>query len=138
MLTLRPNKNYKLYDTNHSNPTDCRSNDSSDNPFSRTTDSYQAQLYKVYAQEKTERPDKRQREHPAPILCHISVTDGIRIPGINVSEIESFEIYDTEGNCVAAYSSEQEFIDTLPTLHGEYQLCFVTDDFDLRGWIYLN
>lgn len=103
-----------------------------------TTDSYQAQLYKVYAQEKTERPDKRQREHPAPILCHISVTDGIRIPGINVSEIESFEIYDTEGNCVAAYSSEQEFIDTLPTLHGEYQLCFVTDDFDLRGWIYLN
>lgn len=105
---------------------------------SPTTDSYQAQLYKVYTQENTNRPDKRHREHPAPLPCQISVDEGIRIPGINVSEIESFEIYDTEGNCVAAYSSEQEFIDTLPTLHGEYQLCFVTDDFDLRGWIYLN
>ena len=105
---------------------------------SPTTDSYQAQLYKVYTQENTNRPDKGRREHPAPLPCQISVDEGIRIPGINVSEIESFEIYDTEGNCVAAYSSEQAFIDTLPTLHGEYQLRFVTDDFDLRGWIYLN
>lgn len=103
-----------------------------------TTDSYQAQLYKVYTQENTNRPDKGRREHPAPLPCQISVDEGIRIPGINVSEIESFEIYDTEGNCVAAYSSEQDFIDTLPTLHGEYQLRFVTDDFDLRGWISLN
>lgn len=107
---------------------------------SPATDSYQVSLYKIYADEKPqhENPDKRQRGHPAPLPCQISVDEGIRIPGINVSEIESFEIYDTEGNCVAAYSSEQEFIDTLPTLHGEYQLCFVTDDFDLRGWIYLN
>lgn len=107
---------------------------------SPTTVSYQVQLYKVYAQEEPRHPDpdKRHREHPAPLPCQISVDEGIRIPGINVSEIESFEIYDTEGNCVAAYSSEQDFIDTLPTLHGEYQLRFVTDDFDLRGWIYLN
>ena len=105
---------------------------------SPTTDSYQAQLYKVYTQENKDRPDKRQREHPAPILCHISVADGIQIPGIDVSDIESFEIYDTEGNCVALYYSEQDFIGTLPALHGEYQLRFVTDDFDLRGWIYLN
>ena len=105
---------------------------------SPTTDSYQAQLYKVYTQENKDRPDKRQREHPAPILCHISATYGIQIPGIDVSDIESFEIYDTEGNCVALYYSEQDFIGTLPALHGEYQLRFVTDDFDLRGWIYLN
>lgn len=105
---------------------------------SPTTDSYQAQLYKVYNQEKPDRPDNGRREHSAPLPCHISVADGIQIPGIDVSDIESFEIYDTEGNCVALYYSEQDFIGTLPALHGEYQLRFVTDDFDLRGWIYLN
>ena len=108
--------------------------------ISPATDSYQVSLYKISSDEKPqhENPDKRQRGHPAPIPCQISVDEGIRIPGIDVSDIESFEIYDTEDNCVAIYTSEQEFIYTLPALHGEYRLRFVSNDFDLRGWIYLN
>lgn len=107
---------------------------------SPTTVSYQVQLYKVYAQEEPRHPDpdKRHREHPASLPCQISVDEGIRIPGIDVSEIVAFELFDADGDCIAAFSSEQDFLDALPLFQGEYRLHFVTDEFNLCGWIYLN
>lgn len=108
--------------------------------YSPTTDSYQVSLYKISADEKPqqENPGKRRRGHPAPIPCQISVEEGILIPGIDVSEIVAFELLDADGDCIAAFSSEPDFLDALPLFHGEYRLRFVTNDFDLQGWIYLN
>ncbi|MDE6576866.1 MAG: hypothetical protein K2K58_01680 [Muribaculaceae bacterium] len=91
----------------------------------------------VYVEENHENPDpnRGQRAPQVPLLCSISVTDGLRISGIDNSLIESFEIRDGYGNTIAVLSDEASFIDIVFSLHGEYRIIFYLNDRTLSGWI---
>ena len=52
---------------------------------------------------------------------------GVNIPGVDNSEIISFEIYTPSGFCMGIYSDEMDFIEALFSLSGEYEIRFVTD-----------
>ena len=52
---------------------------------------------------------------------------GLYIPGIDNSDIISFEIYTSNGICMGVFSDEMEFIETLFSLSGEYEIRILTD-----------
>ena len=80
-------------------------------------------------------PPSRHRIPAKGIYCNISSVDGITIPGMDVSEIVSFEIRDAYGNTVAILTDEASFIETLFYLSGEYRLIFRLPGRTLAGWI---
>ncbi|MBD5358881.1 MAG: hypothetical protein HDR88_18145 [Bacteroides sp.] len=82
-------------------------------------------------------PDyKRKPSHP--FQCTISLEDGIEIAGYP-SKFISHEIWDADGIvCICDYSTESDFIDSLFSMpSGEYQLRFLTEDYELIGYIAL-
>ncbi len=70
-----------------------------------------------------------------PILCSISVEDGVTFDDGTNPDIISYEITDVDNNTVAVTGDEADFIQTLFTLMGEYQILFRTDDYVYYGGI---
>ncbi|MDE5976798.1 MAG: hypothetical protein K2G69_09635, partial [Muribaculaceae bacterium] len=81
-------------------------------------------------------PDPSRKKTPsAPVMVNVSAKDGLSIPGVDSSEILSFEIRDAYGNTVAILTDEDSFIETLFSLSGEYRLIFRLPGRTLAGWI---
>lgn len=69
------------------------------------------------------------------LLCWINPTIGVQIENCD-EEINSYEIWDASSvACSFATTTEYDFVDTLFTLSGDYQIRFVTDDFVYEGYI---
>ncbi|MDE5791506.1 MAG: hypothetical protein K2H96_09810 [Muribaculaceae bacterium] len=66
------------------------------------------------------------RTNRCPLTGTISPS-GIYIPGVDNNDIISFEIYTSNGICIGIYSEEIDFIKTLFSLSGEYEIRIVTD-----------
>lgn len=69
----------------------------------------------------------RHRSNQRPLYGTIS-PDGVSIPGVETSDILYFEIYTPEGFCMGAFADEAEFIQTLFSLSGEYEIRLVTEE----------
>lgn len=70
-----------------------------------------------------------------PILCSISVEDGVSFDDGSNTEIISYEIKDTDNNPVAVTGDEADFIQTLFSLTGEYVIQFRTDEYVHYGGV---
>jgi lipoprotein-anchoring transpeptidase ErfK/SrfK len=77
------------------------------------------------------------RTPPIAIVCTISDTDGLYISTLDNDEILMFGIYDENGNCIASYYNEADFISALFTLSGTYEVQFTTEDYTYVGYISL-
>ena len=64
---------------------------------------------------------------PQKTLRAIISTYGIEIPGVDNNDIISFEIYTANGICMGIFSDEMDFIETLFSLSGEYEIRILTD-----------
>lgn len=64
--------------------------------------------------------DKYGERRPARrYVCEISMTDGVSIQGY-AGEIESYEIWKSDEECIAVFSDEISFVEYLFSLEGEY------------------
>lgn len=84
-------------------------------------------------------PDPDDKRIPSrPLSCTISQSEGIDFGGYT-TEIISYEILEPESEyCMASFSTESDFIDTLFSMpSGEYQLRLITDDYELIGYVAL-
>lgn len=85
------------------------------------------------------KPDDDKKNHhrtpSRPIPCSISVEDGVSFDDGSNPDIISYEIKDADNNPIAVTGDEADFIQTLFTLMGEYQILFRTDDYVYYGGI---
>lgn len=101
--------------------------------------SVQIPLYKSSDTSNHDRkPDEsrnvRHRIPSRPILCFISVEDGVSFDDGSNPDIISYEIKDNN-NPVAVTGDETDFIQTLFSLTGEYVILFRTDEYVYYGGI---
>lgn len=83
---------------------------------------------------KPETSPKGERDFNDHVYCFITKS-GIEFD-VPVFGIISYEIYDSEGVCIANYSYEYGFISYFFSLpHGEYKIRFVTNDCSYSGFI---
>lgn len=69
--------------------------------------------------------------------CGISQDDGIEIHGLT-NEILVYEIWDADGTvCLAYFTDEESFIESLFSMTGSFQLKFYFEDYILYGEISL-
>ena len=86
--------------------------------------------------EYNENPNNHHRMPTRPILCSISIEDGVSFDDGSNPEIISYEIKDADNNPVAVTGDEADFILTLFSLTGEYVIQFRTDECVYYGSIY--
>ena len=65
----------------------------------------------VKKENKKELPPKGWRVPGRIMYCSISIENGVELPGVAKEEIESFEVYDDAGFCLAIFSDESDFIE---------------------------
>lgn len=85
--------------------------------------------------EYNENPNNHHRMPTRPILCSISVEDGVSFDDGSDPDIISYEIKDADNNPVAVTGDESDFIQTLFSLTGEYVIQFRTDECVYYGGI---
>lgn len=78
----------------------------------------------------------RHRTPPRPLICTIS-TNGINIQSVNTEEIIAYDIYDTEGGCIATFTNEQDFISFIYSLEGTVEIRVHTDGYVFHGYVQL-
>lgn len=108
---------------------------------STTPPVYSLQVYKVsqpYPDYLKSKDGDTKRLPSYPLLCEISESEGVSITGYP-EEILYYEIWDAEGElCQAVFANEAEFIATLFSMQGDFQIRFITDDYYLIGYISIN
>lgn len=68
-------------------------------------------------------------------ICSITPENGVEISG-TTDEIISYEIWDATGTvCIAYFTNEEEFVEYLFSLNGDFQLVFFFEDYTLTGEI---
>ncbi len=69
------------------------------------------------------------------LTCTVSRENGVEISG-TTDEIISYEIWDATGTvCIAYFTNEEEFVEYLFSLNGDFQLVFFFEDYTLTGEI---
>lgn len=79
-------------------------------------------------------PNKR-RTPSKPITCTIS-SEGIDIPGVASNDIYLYEVYSEEGECLANFASESDFIAFIFATGQTVEIRLYTDGYLLRGFLY--
>lgn len=82
-----------------------------------------------------ENPNNHHRMPTRPILCSISIEDGVSFDDGSNPDIISYEIKDADNNPIAVTGDEADFIQTLFSLTGEYVIQFRTDQYVYCGSI---
>lgn len=72
-----------------------------------------------------------------PVLCNISVEDGVTFCDGSGPDIISYEIKDADNNPVAVTSDEADFVQTLFSLSGDFVVLFCTDEYVYYGHVNL-
>ena len=98
--------------------------------FSSPTASYSEQ-------NPDEDPENYHRIPSRPILCSISIEDGVSFDDGSNPDLISYEIKDADNNPIAITGDEADFIQTLFSLTGEYVIQFRTDQYVYYGSIYI-
>ena len=60
------------------------------------------------------------------------------IEGVDESEILSYDINGYDGFPLASFDSAPEFTQTLFSLHGEYEVCFTTDEYIYTAYVWME
>lgn len=80
-------------------------------------------------------PNHGNRIPPRPIICRIDFDSNTIVSTSSlVNNAEEYQISAEEGMCFYITESENEFVETLETLHGIYIITFSGDDYALSGY----
>lgn len=79
-------------------------------------------------------PNKR-RSGAKPILCVIS-DQGLYIPGVASEDIILYEVYSEEGEILASFLSQSEFISYTSSYDKTLVICLHLQDYVLQGVLY--
>lgn len=80
-------------------------------------------------------PGRGERIPPRPIYCTIDFDSNTIVSTSSlVNNAEEYQISTEEGMCFYITESENEFVETLETLHGTYIITFSGDDYALSGY----
>lgn len=81
-------------------------------------------------------PPLGSRIPPHPIYCNISKDNGVEISTIDC-EINSYEVWDIDGNyCIASFSEETEFVEFVFSMTSNFTIRIITDEFYLFGNVF--
>lgn len=78
-------------------------------------------------------PDKLKRLPSRRIYGSISKAGGLKIDGVNISEIYLFEICDADGVCIGAFCDANDFVQAVFSYHGNMELRLHTAKHILLG-----
>lgn len=78
--------------------------------------------------------EKGHRVPPRPIFCHISQSEGVQIADVNNSDIQSFEVYDENGEFINSFVDETEFISHLFAYTGIIEIRIRLSEYYLSGY----
>ncbi len=78
-------------------------------------------------------PNKGGRMPSRRIYGSISKAGGLKIDGVNISEIYIFEIYDADGVCIGAFCDANDFVQAVFSYHGNMELRLHTAKHILLG-----
>lgn len=81
-----------------------------------------------------EKSEKGHRVPPRPIFCHISQSEGVLIADVNNSDIQSFEVYDENGEFINSFVDETEFISHLFAYTGIIEIRIRLSEYYLSGY----
>lgn len=66
--------------------------------------------------------DEQDDRNPLPLEIIISKTDGVKIPGVNNSDILFYEIYDVNNACLGTFTEANDFINALFAQQGSLEI----------------
>lgn len=78
----------------------------------------------------------KHRTPPRPTICTIT-PDGINIPSVDTAEITAYDIYDTEGGCIATFTTEHDFNSFIYSFNGTVEIRVHTDGYVFHGYVQL-
>lgn len=102
--------------------------------------SYEVCLYEEPAseappEEVIPEPIKQRRIPNKRLIGTISIANGIVIPGIDVSEIYSFEIYDENDGCLGIFNDSADFVQAIFLYEGNIKIRLLTTEYALVGYL---
>lgn len=112
-----------------------------DNPEDYSSEmSYDVCLYEVSANEAPPEevipdPIKQKRIPSKRLFGTISLANGIEIPGINIEDFHSFEIYDENDGCLGTFSDPEDFVQAIFLYNESLKIRLLTADFVLAGYL---
>lgn len=68
------------------------------------------------------------------ILCTIN-REGVYIPSVTSDEILSYDVYDTNGGCIASFASEADFISFIYNYKGTVEIRLYTETSVYHGFL---
>lgn len=80
-------------------------------------------------------PPHRRRSGAKPITCTIT-SEGIDIPGVASNDIYLYEVYSEDGECLATFASESDFIAYIFATGQTIEIRLYTDGYLLRGFLF--
>lgn len=84
----------------------------------------------IYADE----PGQPHRSCPSLVLCTMT-TKSISISGIDISEVYSFDVLNSDGLLIAKFSTESDFLDFIFSNRGYFEIRLLSAQYTLSGWI---
>lgn len=82
-------------------------------------------------------PVKGDRKPSRKLMAQIGA-GWVMIEGVDVSEIVLFEINETNGFPVGYFDSASEFTEILFSLQGEYEVRFITEEWEYVGYVWIE
>lgn len=76
----------------------------------------------------------RHRTAPRPIICAITPS-GVNIPSVNTQDIIAYDVCSPAGDCIASFTSEQDFISFIYSINGIFEIRIHLESHLLRGYI---
>lgn len=71
------------------------------------------------------------------VPCSIDSNTGVRLMGEGDVEIISYEVWEIGGMCISEFGNEEDFLEILFKLSGDYEVRFITAEFTYIGIITL-
>lgn len=78
----------------------------------------------------------RHRTPARPIICTIT-PDSVNIPSVNTENIIAYDVFSPAGNCIASFTSEQDFISFIYDINGTFEIRIHIDGYVFHGFAQL-
>ena len=79
-------------------------------------------------------PPTRHRTPARPIICTIT-PDGVNIPSVDTEDIMAYDVFSPAGDCIASFTSEQDFISFIYGINGTFEIRIHIDGYVFHGYV---
>ena len=74
------------------------------------------------------------RSGQSKVLCTMT-PNNISISGMDINDVYSFDVLDSDGLLIAKFSTESDFLDFIFTTRGYFEIRLLSAQYTLSGWI---